>query len=33
MKKDPRRHGGESDLLGTLLMIVLILTLVVITAR
>jgi hypothetical protein len=33
MKKDPRRHSGETDVLGTLLMVVLILTLVMITAR
>ena len=33
MKKDRRRYQGETDLLGTLLMVVLILTLVVITAR
>ena len=33
MKKEPRRYSGETDVLGTLLMIALILTLLIITAR
>jgi len=33
MKKDRKRYEGETDILGTLLMVVLIVTLVVITAR